>query len=708
MGKRKVSDEKLKKEPSRKERKYTINNQTTKNELVQIRRTVNNAIKSMGTTKPSDKDTINQLPNIASQILKIYDKSENKAVLTAILDDIANYMIKSNDGEELEDLNDLNKRLKGKMKILYGIHARTLFEGNKPIPKNLSVGYLEEILSTRREAGLFTETNALYDVEVLKFVENLSKDFRVENKETYLEIVNEMIYKPLVQNPEMLKDERINQSKSVLTALVDYVRTYKDVSDEKGENHDYDLAKVIVLIKSNFNDLMEKISPNYWETLSKKLEDCFDGFAFAMPSKDITQYSSFAEFIDDINTQQINTVAPLSHVPVPRIVINQRPSTKGMSDDDKFKAIQELVKKQRGSSPDLIIPTILVGYKAPFEGYIVFPFERQSVFDKTPRDNEDDRTYNLVISDTFGTSKGGSFRTMTRSNIPVVLGSDRNAQGPAVQGVAMRKDSYNIPGVIAVDHRRDNGFGYYVEMIDEAVNELKDNPTACFGKSLKVKISELNGKAPVNNTVYKTAAPKAPQVPQVPAQAPSTPIVQPRVIVNGNPTDKNGYDKLGINLEKVYRSAPIKSSNAPRQEMARNIMIKDLKDQYGYGRNPGLDLLDYCLEEMLISGKNMVEIVQDLAEREEYKSISGPTKAEKDLAFNRMYSYVKNMIIVAVDNDPDYPNEKMKEIYEKAIIDLDTQGLSLDSEIAAKKVKRDDLVKNTKKALEYFNTSYEK
>ena len=96
----------------------------------------------------------------------------------------------------------------------------------------------------------------------------------------------------------------------------------------------------------------------------------------------------------------------------------------------------------------------------------------------------------------------------------------------------------------------------------------------------------------------------------------------------------------------------------------------------------------------------MVDIVSELAAKPEYSHIPD--------ARNKMYAYVKNMVVVAVDNDPDYPNEKMKEIYEREIKALNEKSAVLDTEIADKNAKRTALVENTKKALSYFNTDYEK
>ena len=164
-------------------------------------------------------------------------------------------------------------------------------------------------------------------------------------------------------------------------------------------------------------------------------------------------------------------------------------------------------------------------------------------------------------------------------------------------------------------------------------------------------------------------------------------------------TDEYGYDKLGLNLEEIKRSIPYRPDNMKKQEEVRTKMVDTLKSQYGYGINPGLALLDYCLEEMLVSGKSIVKIADELSRKEGYRDLPE--------AYDKMYSYIRNMIIVAVDNDPDYPNEKMKEIYERELDKLDAKGYDLDVEIEEKRKTRDGLVKNTRKALEYFNTTIE-
>lgn len=683
---------------SEKTEKYVIVPTMSLKELQKIKLEINNAIRSKKAARPKDKETLSQLPFIANQILAIYNECPEKAILQDILTDIANYMIKVNHGEQLEDLRDIRMKSTFKKETLYSIHALTLFEGNKPIPKNFSIGYFAELINTRKGTSNPDVDKLIYDEEVIKFIENLGKDFRIKNPKQYLDIVSAVVYNPIKNNRNIAEDPRVNENERILNILVNYARAYKDLADEQKVNRDLEIGEIISIIQIDFASLIGKMPPSFWETLQKKIADCFDGLQLQRLPRDITSYASYADFMADVNKNIINPVGPAPHTSQPRVIVNHGSHAGGMSDDDKFLAIQDLVKTLRKTDPDLVIPTIWVGYKAPFEGYIVFPFERRHLAHLEPmRERDDGSIYSVVISDTFD-DKGGCFRAMNRGSVTAILGSDRNSKGPQIQGAPTRTASNHLPGVIAMEHTRSRGFRYYEEMIEEAVEEVKINPSVSFGKILRLKITDTKGiNARINNrpvTQTTTSTPVATANSTVTVTKPTTPSV-PKF-----PTDKYGYDKFGISLVELRLSDPYTSTNGKQQAKKREQIVADMKAKYGYGRNPGLDLLDYCLEEMLVSGKHMVDIVSELAAKPEYSHVPDVR--------NKMYAYVKNMVIVAVDNDPDYPNEKMKEIYEREIKALDEKSAVLDIEIAEKKAKRTALVENTKKALSYFNTDFEK
>ena len=241
-------------------------------------------------------------------------------------------------------------------------------------------------------------------------------------------------------------------------------------------------------------------------------------------------------------------------------------------------------------------------------------------------------------------------------------------------------------------------------MIQEAVGALLENPEICFGHSLRKKISEMSQ----NPRSRKTTASSTPP-PQ--AKNPEIIIVRkaPKKLITPG-ADQYGYDSLGINLEEVKNTILYSSQNAISK--ARENISNSLFKKYKYNQNnPSRNLLDHFLTEMLISGKNIVDVVNDLLAREEYKELvehfnQNDTSPQKDTAFRAMYAYVKNMISIAVENDPEYPNEKMKELYETELKNLEDQSVSLDKILQVQRTKRSQLVQNTKRALEYFNTTY--
>ena len=701
MGKRREKYDVNGNEKRENNEKYVIVPDMSLQELQKIKLEINAAIRSNKAARPKDKYTLSQLPFIANQILAIYKEHPEKAVLNDILTEIADYMIKVNHGEKLDDLRDIKMESTFKKETLYSIHALTLFEGNKEIPKNFSIGYFAELINTRKGTSKTDVDKLIYDEEVLKFIENLGKDFRIKNPKQYLDIVSAVVYNPIKNNPSIAADPRVNENERILNILVNYARAYKDLADEQKVNRDLEIGEIVSIIQIDFASLIGKMLPGFWDVLKNKIQDCFDGLQLQRLPRDITSYTSYADFITDVNKNIVNPVGPAPHTVQPRVILNQGSHAGGMSDDDKFLAIQNLVKKLRQKDPDLVIPTVWVGYKSPFEGYIVFPFEKRHLANLEPmKEREEGSVYSVVISDTFD-DKGGCFRVMDRGSVTAVLGSDRNAKGPYIQGAPTRTASNSIQGVIAMEHTRKRGFNYYEEMIEEGVEEVKINPTVSFGKILRLKITDTKGiNARIKNRQAQQAQQKATTTPVAPVQQTTT-VVKPAVPATPKfPTDKFGYDKFGINLVELRLTDPYTSTNGKQQARKRVQIVADMKAKYGYGRNPGLDLLDYCLEEMLVSGKHMVDIVSELAAKPEYSHIPD--------ARNKMYAYVKNMVVVAVDNDPDYPNEKMKEIYEREIKALNEKSAVLDTEIADKNAKRTALVENTKKALSYFNTDYEK
>lgn len=692
-----------------------IHGDTSEKELKEIKKTLISAIKSTKSTLPTRIDVISQIQRLANEAISVYETNENKEIIASILDIIGNYLIESNKGDKINDLSNL--RAKGDIKsLLYSIHAITFFEGEKSIPENVSLKYLEDVINTRKANNKSISERLIYDPATIRFIERLGSEFRIKNPEAYAQIVKSIIYNPIRNNVSVRTDPRINgkndmqdyscrdmQSRKILEILINYGETLRTL-EESDKSNQIEIDQLGGVTKATFREFIAFIKekdPSYYGFVNKKFKNlgCFE---VHMPAKDITEYKSLAEFLAEANITTVDTVDPKTHTPVQRDIYNHRTDPDGMSHDEKFRAIQELIKEQRKTTENLVVPTVMIGYKEPFKDYIVFGFSRESTSDFEELEGtelESDPIYNMSVSDYFGSpKKGGCSRVLVNDKINDVFGTNKSSNSTPVQGVSKRQDTYSIPGVISLIHNITNGFRYYVEMLDEAVDELRVNPSTCFNKALKVKISDAFNR-PSKKAIVRAmkAQPKTMKVPdKTPKTVKVTPVPKEKKVIE---TDEYGYDKLGLNLEEIKRSIPYRPDNMKKQEEVRTKMVDTLKSQYGYGRNPGLALLDYCLEEMLVSGKSIVKIADELSRKEGYRDLPE--------AYDKMYSYIRNMIIVAVDNDPDYPNEKMKEIYERELDKLDAKGYDLDVEIEEKRKTRDGLVKNTRKALEYFNTTIE-
>ena len=470
----------------------------------------------------------------ANEILNSYDISNDSPILNDILREIGDEIMRVKGAEKFDDLENWIKTQKGETReLITKIHSNTLFD-NKEIPFNMSLEYLRRILSAR----VTKDNPSIYDEKTVNFIYKMGdSEFSVQNTDKYREIVENIIVYPLENDLSISQDSKIIKNPNIVKILLDYAGSYKLDSDA------LNIKLVIDLIEDKFEEYLKNLSPNDRINYDKRVQRVknFKAFKVQQLSNDICSYSSFDEFMENIPQRKVEQEA-IPPAQGTRNAFRSGTSRKDnvMSNDEKFNGIRNLVEHLRKKDKNIAVKNVLVGYQKPFKDYIMFPIDNT----------------NLVALEAFNNNKGAALYLMDKDVVNEVLSiKDSGSTIKNNNAPSTRRDAKVLSGVVTVEHNTKIPFSEYEKMIFEAAEQLIANPR--YNNNYK----SANSKD-INSKKEKTI---------------KTPIQAKRE--SKNVIDKFGYDKLGINIEKVKAEESIVIPiNTEDVEKTKKELIKDYKN----------------------------------------------------------------------------------------------------------------------------------
>ena len=586
-------------------------------ELNELYKRVNELIKSQRTTKANINNSERILIEVANNILTFYDLMDNKKRLNDILGKIGNELIRKHKNEILKN-NKNNKPINKTMDLLYKIHAKTLLETDQrpDLPEFFSKDYFRDVLVN----GYKTDVdNYIFDEKIINFLEKLGEsDFSVEKPEEYRSIIDAIVIDQLRNNTKVQGDKRVSENKTIINILIQYARSLS------ANKSNLEVRSIIDLMEENFSDYIDSLPENDRNFILERINK-YGAFKAQALSKDITQYTSYADFINGINQVMVQQDPNAPHIPVPRVIVNSGSKTDNvMSDDRKFKAIQDAITYLRQKyNPNITVKEILVGYQPPFKGYILFPIEKVNyALDMKNRRDNDVNCDNFVISEIFGNTQGAALYIMTKNKSDYVFSMTNPANPGKNNGPSTRLGArFSGNGILSVRH--DTGPQYETTLI-ERLDALIQNPT----------LSSRTYKKPKKNKSKTTITRAKSGIKAASAKQNKTSI----------------FYNLGIDMAEL--------NNAPSDMNSLEEYVsetrKDMMFKYGNDpkKVPEVKLLDYCLKEIFIKGKDSVTIANELA-------------SQYGIDPTQMIIYMKAKTIGVASLDQEYVKDSLRVMYKK-------------------------------------------
>lgn len=624
----------------------TISPDMTSESLKEYKTYITKIVRDRNSTRNRIKGMEKFLLESANKFLASYEQISDNETLNKILEEIANEIIRSHRGEILDDLADLEKTYK-KMGTIYKIHSRVLIDGRMDIPKNFSSRYLQGIIETR--FGQDMPDNILYDEKIVDLLQRMGETF-VDSSERYtkyIKIIEEFVIDQLKNNPDLKNDPKINSNPNIVKIVVQYARALSMRADKS----QLEVNEALSLINTNFSEYISGLLPRDQEFINSAIGK-FSPFKLRYLKKDITDYQSFDEFMENAQIKELSHAPVEEHVPNPLPIVNHKTKTDNvMSNDNKFKAIQKAIVHLRETNPNITVGNVLIGYQDPFKGYIIFPLEK-TIGDIQQGKKEIDSEYgtNIAISDVFSNVKGGALYVMNKNNIEKVFSVENSEgiiqnNGPATRTIAKR----SIPGVVTVHHYTQQGMDGYQTMVNQAVDNLIANPDI-IDKEYKVPNKTIKG---VKGTKKRDLSPK-------------------------------------INFEDVKKAPKTVDNDTVKEYMSAT--LESMQEEYRSktSKPPCYSILDYCLRQMVFEGMTLYSITEQLAKEHNQDSF-------------QMFNYVRANVAAANDMDKSYVTKSLVKMYRKEIKALNRRKQQLSEKVETKTMEEKQLRENIMRTKEFFS-----
>ena len=601
----------------------------TKEELAELKAIVIKYLREGKTVKASPKVNLNYIEVCAEKLLNNYDSMEDKEATLTILEAIGNHIIekKGATATELTDLNDLDKSYRREAELLRKIHAKTLIEGNSQIPANFSKKYFDEMILIHG----FNAPTLIEDAEVVSFIRKLGEsEFAMEKPEDFKGIVEDFIMYPLQNLADPAGNPRISQNSDLLRISIQYLRSL-----DESKTADIDMKLLVSTIRKVFGSYIETLSPKEREVLEEDFNK-YSGFVYRALTKDITEYASYEEFMRDAGL--VSTVVEQDPVeehdtdPRPREHQNENQDNV-MSNEDKFKAIQDAVENLREVNPRISVGPLLVGVQPPFTNYVLFPLQNRTemVVEGNPTSGS-----NLVFSEVFNNTRGGALYIMTKQNADYVFSfTDPNNPGTNNGPATRTSAKSNRPGVVTIHHYTGDGYFGYLTMVLQALNTIRQNPDANREyRRTNDRMMELF--ADYNHRGLRT---------------------------NTNPLD------LIVDIDELRRVPADATQHNNYVDSRISTLKTKYQDKKGAEGAEEFKLLDYVLEEIFINGRSHSEICQEIADT---------YGVDKQQAI----AYVRGTAQGISRLDPTHATELLKKLYTNEINRLNQEVRSMKMDAA--------------------------
>ena len=647
-----------------------IHDNMSKEELSEFLNKLRVTIRANKSTKSSVRFSDGYMERLAFSLLDHYDTVQDKETARKALEVLGDELIKSHNGDKLDDLSKLKDSYKKGSELIYRIHAKTLIEGNAKIPDNISIRYIKSLLIQK---GTTNASNLLFDNNIVNFLIRLGEsNFSIEKPDEYEKLIGDLLIDPIQNNPTLAQDPRISHNRGLLDIAIQYVRSL----DKNPNRSDIDSVKVLKTIKNVFGEYIDSLPEAEKAYIEKRLNK-YSAFEFKSLKKDITAYTSFAEFMADTSSKaQImqDPVAPHTVYPVNPINHGSKVDNV-MMDDDKFRAIQDAVLRLRQRNPLISVGTVLVGVQDPFKGYILFPLE--NIQYQVEYDAKNAATSqigsNLLMSEIFGNTKGGALYIMTKQNADQVFSvTDPNQigtnNGPGTRTISKT----NRPGLVTVHHYTQAGFAGYESMVFDAVDDIVANPSI----NREYRRPRVNIRRPVGNPTPNHNRPQGNGTRANGATARPVQIIY-NVQTSRNPSD---FDDLGICVDDLRA---VKTGPSEIVQYSDEL-VADVQNKYANGQGvqdaKEFKLLDHVIEKMFIDGQSMQDICLDIAN----KYGVDPMQA---------FIYVKGVTGSMAKLDPTHATEKLKSLYRTEIDRMKKEMEDMKLSKASKETRLEELTK---------------